>query len=89
MTRSRLAGLAAAVLLLGACGKKDAEPGAAPADSTAAAASATPAPEAAAPTGIGGTPAAAQRGVDSAEAAYRRQESAVDSLSQQAGGATP
>ena len=91
MTRTRLAGLAAAVLLLAACGNKDAQPGAAPADSATPAVPAAPAPEAAAtPTGIGGTPAAAQRAVDSANAASERQVSAVDSLSQQAsGGATP
>jgi hypothetical protein len=90
MTRSRLAGLAAAVLLVAACGNKDAESGAAPADTaTTTAAPAAPAPEAAAPAGIGGTPAAAQRAVDSANAASARQEGAIDSLSQQAGGATP
>lgn len=71
-----------APLLLAACGRHDAQPDAAPA-------AAPPAAEAAPPTGLTGTPGYARRGVDSAGAAYQRQESAVDSLSRQAAGGTP
>jgi hypothetical protein len=90
MTRSRPAGLAVAALLLAACGTKDAQSGATTDSTAATAASPAAAPEAAPPSTLTGAPAAAQRGVDSANAAYGRQESAVDSLASQAGGgATP
>jgi outer membrane biogenesis lipoprotein LolB len=79
MMRSRCAVLAtAALLLLAACGK-DAQEDAAPA-------AAPPAAEAAPPSGIGGTPAYARRGVDSANAAIQQRQNAVDSLGAAGGG---
>ncbi|HEX6746639.1 MAG TPA: hypothetical protein VF092_05035 [Longimicrobium sp.] len=91
MTRSRFAALAAAALVLAACGNDDAQPGAAPASDASAPAAPAPAPaapEAAPPTGMAGAPGVARRGVDSANAAYQRQEDEVNRMSQP-GGTTP
>jgi len=92
MISPRLAGLVAAALLLAACGDRNANSGAVTTDSTAATtagapetAPVTPAP----PTGIAGAPGVAQRGVDSANAAYQRQESEVNNLSQPNPATTP
>ncbi|HEX8246436.1 MAG TPA: hypothetical protein VF541_23225 [Longimicrobium sp.] len=78
MIRSRPAVLVCALVFLAACGEKDAQEGAAPA--------AAPPAEAAPPSGIGGTPDYARRGVDSANAAIQQRQNQVDSLSGAGGG---
>ena len=81
----------AALALLCACAKDGGRSAAAASDSAAnAAAAEAPAPGApSAPTGIGGTPDYARRGVDSANAAQQQRLDQVNELSDQAGGPKP
>jgi hypothetical protein len=86
MTRTPLAILAA--LLVCACAKDGGRSAAASSDSAASAAAEVPTPAApSAPTGIGGTPAYARQGVDSANAAQQQRLDQVNELSDQASGA--